>query len=118
MEWSDKVGRRSETVTARTMMAAPITMFKKRPQYLTVSFREGEIDQVAIFELMEETLRPLVPALEVRTGKKVEMTDSVSLPPTPSSTVAAATAVAGASASGSMVDVSFVSTPVGATVLF
>ena len=53
MEWSDKVGRRSETVTARTVMAAPITMFKKKPQYLTVSFREGQANQVAIFELME-----------------------------------------------------------------
>ena len=117
MEWSDKVGRRSESVSARTVMAAPINMFKKKPQYLTVAFREGQVNQVAIFELMEETLRPLVPALEARTGKKVEVTDSFAQLPAaaPAAPVtASAPALPAPTAQGSMVDVSFVSKPSGA----
>ena len=124
MEWSDKVGRRSEAVSARTVMAAPINMFKKKPQYLTVAFREGQVNQVAIFELMEETLRPLVPALEARTGKKVEVTDSFAQVPAPPPAAAVAAAAGTApvlpplTAQGSMVDVSFVSKPAGAVVAF
>jgi hypothetical protein len=121
IEWSDKVGRRSESVSARTVMAAPINMFKKKPQYLTVAFHEGQVNQVAIFELMEDTLRPLVPALEARTGKKVEVTDSFAPAPVvpPAAPVAAAAPVmAPAPAQGSMVDVSFISKPAGAAVLF
>src|SRR5579862_1075985 len=121
MEWSDKVGRRSESVSARTVMAAPINMFKKKPQYLTVAFHEGQVNQVAIFELMEDTLRPLVPALEARTGKKVEVTDSFAPAPVvpPAAPVAgAAPVVAPSPVQGSMVDVSFISKPAGASVLF
>ena len=121
MEWSDKVGRRSESVSARTVMAAPINMFKKKPQYLTVAFRDGQVNQVAIFELMEETLRPLVPALEARTGKKVEVTDSFAPAAVPAPTAPAAgtaPALPPLTAQGSMVDVSFVSKPAGAVVMF
>ncbi len=121
MEWSDKVGRRSETVSARTVMAAPINMFKKKPQYLTVAFRDGQVNQVAIFELMEDTLRPLVPALEARTGKKVEVTDSFAaapVAPAAAPVAAAAPLLPAPVAQGSMVDVSFVSKPAGAVVLF
>ena len=110
-------------MNARTVMAAPINMFKKKPQYLTVAFQEGQVNQVAIFELMEDTLRPLVPALEARTGKKVEMSDSSVFGPAPSQAPAAPVAAAApvlppAPAQGSMVDVSFVSKPAGAVVLF
>jgi hypothetical protein len=85
-----------------------------------VTFREGQADQVAIFELMEETAS-VVPALEARTGKKVEVTDSfaqVPAPPSAAPAAASAPALPPLTAQGSMVDVSFVSKPTGAVVAF
>jgi hypothetical protein len=125
MEWGDHVGRRNESVNARMVMAAPFQMWKKRPQYLTLSFREGGDNQVAIFTLTEENLRVLTPALEARTGKKMEYSENIPSAPSapaqpatvPPATMAAPASPAPASV-GSMVDVSFVSKPVGAIVMF
>jgi hypothetical protein len=125
MEWSDKLGRREKSMSAqtRTIMAAPIHLWKKKLQYLTFSFREGEGNQVAIFELAEDTIRPLVPALEARTGKKVEFEDSLA-PAAPQTAGLSATTpsaplpVVPPPAPSPMVDVSFVSKPTGAMVLF
>lgn len=125
MEWSDKVGRREKSMSAqtRTIMSAPIHIWKKKLQYLTLSFREGDGNQVAIFEIAEDTIRPLVPALEARTGKKVEFEDpmapAAAQPAGLSATTPATTlAIAPPPAPSPMVDVSFVSKPTGAMVLF
>ena len=124
MEWGDKVGRREESMGAKTrsLMAAPIHLWKKKIQYLTLSFREGEDNQVAIFELAEDAIRPLAPALEARTGKKVEFEETLTSPPTqaPAGAAPAATSapIVLPPAPSPMVDVSFVSKPSGALVLF
>lgn len=55
----------------------PIMFTKQRQHFLTIKYEDSEKNsQVAIFELGKDLPRVLLPVIEVRAGKKVEMQDA------------------------------------------
>ena len=78
MEFGQKVGRRvGAAIGGLIVFGLPgliILMSKKKKHYLTIGYRNdaGE-GQAAVFELAKATVSNVLPSLEARTGKRVEM---------------------------------------------
>lgn len=63
-------------VTTLGILALPILFSKKRRHYLTIEYTdENGKEQAAVFEVGKESIRTILPSLEVRTGKKVQYED-------------------------------------------
>ena len=79
LEFGQKVGRRvGMTVglgaTVLGLLALPLLLSKKKRHFLTVGFREpDETNGGVVFELSKNVFQTIIPTLEARTGKKVEM---------------------------------------------
>jgi hypothetical protein len=81
LEFGQKVGRRVGAtialgVTTLGLGALPLLFSKKKKHFLTVGFSTSEGNQVVVFELAKDTVRTVLPTLEARTGKKVELQES------------------------------------------
>jgi hypothetical protein len=77
MEYGQKSGRRVGAAVATTILLGPIgllTLFsKKQNHFLTIGYTdEAGKEQVAVFKLNKDLVRPALPILEARSGKKVE----------------------------------------------
>jgi hypothetical protein len=147
MEFGQKIGRRIGAtvalgVTTLGLGASPMLLSKKRRHFLTLGYtgRTGAAEAV-VFELSKGICQAVLPTLEARTGKRVEIISdgkntpevqhsivasqapaatAVPVPPRSSTTaapVASATVPTIPSASG-LVPMSFVSNPPGALVSF
>lgn len=77
MEYGQKSGRRVGAAAASFILLGPVGLLflfsKKQDHYLTLGYYdENGKEQVALFKLNKNTVRPLLPILEARSGKKVE----------------------------------------------
>ncbi len=80
LEYGKKSGRRVGAAAATTVLLGPIgllTLFsKKQKHYLTIGYRDDEgKEQVAIFELGKDIVRPTLAIVETRSGKKIQYQD-------------------------------------------
>jgi len=80
LEYGQKAGRRvGATILAGLALgvfALPILFSKKRKHFLTVGYSdEAGKEQVAVFELGKDVVRPTLAVVEARAGKKVEYQD-------------------------------------------
>jgi hypothetical protein len=79
MEFGQKVGRRVGStvalgVTTLGVMALPMLFSKKKKHFLTIGFKEADGSGGAlVLELSKNIVRTVIPTLEARTGKKVEL---------------------------------------------
>lgn len=79
MEFGQKVGRRVEStvalgVTTLGVGALPMLFSKKKKHYLTIGFVEADgSNGVIVLELSKGNVRTVLPIMEARTGKKVEL---------------------------------------------
>jgi hypothetical protein len=84
LEYGQKVGRRVREAVGMSLLLGPVGMLtmlsKKRRHYLTIAYKgeNGGSDQVAIIELGKDVVRTMLPAIEVRSGKKVTYQDEQS----------------------------------------
>jgi PEGA domain len=77
LEFGQKVGRRvGAAIGGFVALGLPgllILMSKKKKHFLTIGYRsEDGKGQAAVFELAKDTVSNILPALEARTGKRVE----------------------------------------------
>lgn len=77
LEFGQKVGRRVGAalggMVAFGLPGLIILMSKKKKHFLTIGYRsEDGKGQAAVFELAKDTVANILPALEARTGKRVE----------------------------------------------
>ena len=79
MEFGEKVGRRVGTTvalgaTVLGLLALPILLSKKKKHFLTIGFTEADgTNGAVLFELSKNVFQAMIPTLEARTGKRVEV---------------------------------------------
>jgi hypothetical protein len=77
MEFGQKVGRRVGStiafgVTTLGIGALPMLFSKKKKRFLTIAYvNDSGGNEVGVLELAKGLVRPVLPVLEARTGKKV-----------------------------------------------
>ncbi len=82
MEFGQKVGRRVGAtvalgVTTLGIGALPMLFSKKKKHYLTISFANDQGgNEAMVIELAKGVVRTVLPILEARTGKRVEMEEA------------------------------------------
>ncbi len=79
IEYGQKAGRRVGASIGTALLLGPIGLFllfsKKRRHFVTIGYKEGDKEQVAVFELGKDIVRTTLPILEARSGKKIEYQD-------------------------------------------
>lgn len=79
IEYGQKAGRRVGAAIATAVLLSPVGLFllfsKKRKHFVTIGYKEGDKEQVAVFELGKDIVRTTLPILEARSGKKIEYQD-------------------------------------------
>jgi hypothetical protein len=79
LEYGQKAGRRVGAAIGTTVLLGPIgllTLFsKKRSHYLTIAWRDGETEQVAVIELGKEIVRTTLPIVKARSGQAITFQD-------------------------------------------
>lgn|SRR5262245_57992200 len=80
LEYGQKAGRRVGAAVATTVLLGPIGLLslfsKKRKHYLTIGFREGDKQQVAVIELGKDIVRTTLPIVAARSGKEIQYQDN------------------------------------------
>jgi hypothetical protein len=79
LEYGQKAGRRVGATIGYTMLLGPLgllTLFsKKRNHYLTISWMEGDKEQVAVLELGKDIVRATLPIVKTKSGKVITYQD-------------------------------------------
>jgi len=79
LEYGQKAGRRVGAAIGYTVLLGPLgllTLFsKKRNHYLTISWTEGDKEQVAVIELGKDIVRATLPIVKARSGKEITYQD-------------------------------------------
>jgi hypothetical protein len=79
LEYGQKAGRRVGAAIGYTVLLGPLgllTLFsKKRNHYLTISWTEGDKEQVAVIEMGKDIVRATLPIVKARSGKEITYQD-------------------------------------------
>lgn len=80
LEYGQKAKRRvGEAVAVGVLIGVgglPLLFAKSRKHYLTLAWKDADgKNQVAVFELGKNIIRPMIATLEARTGKKIQYQD-------------------------------------------